>query len=69
MAYTQNEMIASGIFFMILPVIFVILRVTARRICGAGFSWDDYTIIGSLVSYTTSYCIKNYSLLILLDPK
>lgn len=49
MAYSQGQMVALGFIFMILPLIFVGLRVWARRISGMGMSWDDYTIFAALV--------------------
>lgn len=47
--YTKGSMIALAISFMLLPLIFVCLRIWAKSITKR-FAWDDYLAIGALVS-------------------
>lgn len=54
MGYTQGEMIALGFIFVILPTIFVGLRIWARFLRRAGLGADDYTILVGWVSYDFS---------------
>jgi hypothetical protein len=50
MGYTQGEMIALGVVFVILPTVFVGLRLWARFMRRAGLGADDYTILVGWVS-------------------
>lgn len=55
-SYSKTQMIALGITFLILPCIFVNLRVWAKWISRGGVQWDDYLIFGALVRrYTHVY--------------
>ncbi|KAJ5523591.1 hypothetical protein N7513_013135 [Penicillium frequentans] len=55
MGYTQGEMIALGFIFVVLPTIFVGLRIWARFIRRAGLGADDYTILVGW-AFTLSVC-------------
>ncbi|KAB8263850.1 hypothetical protein BDV32DRAFT_146153 [Aspergillus pseudonomiae] len=46
--YSKTQMIALGITFLILPCIFVNLRVWAKWVSRGGVQWDDYLIFGAL---------------------
>lgn len=47
--YSQSQMIGIGVAFMILPIVFVGLRVWAKAIGRRKLTWDDYIIFISLV--------------------
>lgn len=47
--YTKSMMISLAIAFMILPLVFVILRLWAKRL-SKRIGWDDYLTIAALVS-------------------
>ena len=53
---------AIAITFIVVDVIFTLLRFTARRISKVSFGWDDYLLIPSLLSNLTTYglCISQY---------
>lgn len=47
--YTKSMMIGLAIAFMILPLVFVLLRLWAKRLAKR-IGWDDYLTIAALVS-------------------
>ena len=48
-AYSQGQMVALGIVFLIFSTSFVGLRVWAKTLGRAGVSWDDHLIFVALV--------------------
>lgn len=56
MGYSKGQVEAIGVIFMILPAIFVLLRIIAKtqtRRGGAGLTADDWTILIALVGIRT----------------
>lgn len=47
--YTKEMMISLAVAFMILPVVFIGLRIWAKMI-SKRLAWDDYLAIAALVS-------------------
>lgn len=52
--YTKEMMIGLAVGFMILPVVFIGLRIWAKVI-SKRMAWDDYLAIAALVSKTLEY--------------
>ncbi|KAJ5245939.1 hypothetical protein N7468_000922 [Penicillium chermesinum] len=52
-AFSKSEMIALGFVFLILPCIFVALRIWAKLISRHSLQADDYLIFVGLVSPNT----------------
>ena len=50
MDYSQGQMIALGVVFLVLPTIAVGLRIWAKTISRKGLASDDYLILLALVS-------------------
>jgi hypothetical protein len=48
--YTKDMMIGLAVGFMILPVVFVALRIWAK-VLSKRLAWDDYLTFGALVGY------------------
>lgn len=49
--YTKGMMINLGVAFLILPVVFVALRLWAKALSTKRLAWDDYLTISALVSF------------------
>lgn len=47
--YTKGGMIGLAVAFMVLPLMFMSLRIWAKLLAKR-FAWDDYLAIGALVS-------------------
>lgn len=48
--YSKDEMVGLGATFLVLPCVFVGLRVWAKCLARRGLQWDDYLIFPALVS-------------------
>lgn len=48
----QHKAIAISILCIIIPTVFVGLRLLSRRVCKVKFGWDDYFCVLSLVCFT-----------------
>ena len=48
-AYNKNSLVATGIIFMILPVLFVGLRFYARSISSIKLGIDDWMMIPAII--------------------
>lgn len=44
-----SKLLGSSIFLIVLPTIFVILRLVSRKVAGAGYWWDDLCILLALI--------------------
>lgn len=55
----QHKAIAISILCIILPTVFVGLRLLSRRMCKVKFGWDDYFCVLSLVCYLCSVNMKD----------
>lgn len=54
----QHKAIANSIVCIILPAVFVGLRLLSRRMCNVKFGWDDFFCVVSLVCYLCSVNMK-----------
>ena len=43
------HIISSGIALIVLPTVFVVLRIISRYLAQAGFWWDDLLVVTSLL--------------------
>jgi hypothetical protein len=50
--YPGNKLVAISIIFVIIDIIFVVLRCYARSLTKAVYGWDDYLIFASFISNT-----------------
>lgn len=57
--YTQAQMIVLGAVFIVIPTVFVGLRVWARHLSKAGLSWDDYCCFLALVGVNFSSFVRS----------
>lgn len=48
--YTQSQMIGLGVFFIILPIVAVALRIWAKLLNSRGFATDDILVFFGVVS-------------------
>ena len=52
-SYSRQQMINIGIAFLVLPIVFVGLRIWAKTLNRKRLAWDDYLIVIALVSTET----------------
>lgn len=58
--YTKGMMVGLAIGFMILPLVFVGLRLWAKRLAKR-IGWDDYLTIAALVRYLKAKCESKHT--------
>lgn len=51
--YSKDEMVGLGATFLVLPCVFVSLRVWAKWLSRRSLQWDDYLIFPALVSWSS----------------
>lgn len=57
-SYSQGQMIALGIVWIVLPTLFVALRIWAKTLGRAGVWWDDLMIVLALVRPLPLICCR-----------
>ena len=54
------HIVSSGIALIVLPTVFVVLRLISRYLAEAGFWWDDLLVVTSLLlSYGPNGCMMD----------
>jgi hypothetical protein len=64
--YTKDMMISLAVGFMILPVVFVSLRIWAK-VLAKRTAWDDYLTIAALVSQDSMHCLLKQDYVLIFD--
>ena len=69
-SYSKDQMIGLGIAFIVIPIIFVGLRVWAKTLCRKGLAWDDYLAFAALVSLIIqNYTVSQVTITLILSTR